>query len=92
MKSATGESQVVEKHSLIAKYVQGVEIEIAVLVVRKLGHEIMLEVDKLNTLHATIEFPNETLQGKVDSGPHIIRLGRSRDKITNCLLYTSRCV
>ena len=83
IQSATGESQIVEKQALITRYVQGTEIEITVLVVRKLGHDIILEVDKLNTLHATIEFRNETLQCKVDSGQHIIRLGRSKDKITH---------
>ena len=54
IKSATGESQIVEKQALITRYVQGEEIEITVLVVRKLVYGIILEVDKLSKLHATI--------------------------------------
>ena len=59
------------------------EIDVTVIGVRKLGHNIIWEVDKLNKQHATFEFLNETVQGKVDSVPHVIRLGRSKDKITS---------
>ena len=48
IKSAMGESQIVDKQALITRCVQGTEIEVTVLVVRKLRH-IILEVDKLNT-------------------------------------------
>ena len=56
-----------------------------VIGVRKLGHNIIWEVDKLNKQHATFEFLKELLPAKVDCRPHVIRLGRSKD----CLLYTS---
>ena len=83
IKSVTCESQIVEKQARITRYVQGTKIDATVHGVRKFGHNIMLEVDKLNKQHATFGFLNETLQNKVDSVPHVIRLGRSKDKITN---------
>ena len=71
IKSATCESQIIEKQAIKTKYEQGTEIHATVLGVRKLGHNIILECQK------------ELLQAKVDCRPHVIRLGRSKDKITN---------
>ena len=81
IKSATYESQIIEKQALKTEYVQDTRIDATVLGVRKLGHNIILEVDELNKL--PVGFPNNILRGKVDSVEHLIRLGRSKDKITN---------
>ena len=68
IKSATGVSQIVDKQALITRYVQGIEIETTVVrVVRKLVYDIILGVDALNKLHATIDFPNKTLKCTVNN-------------------------
>ena len=54
---------------------QGTEIDVNVIGVRKLGRNIIWEVDKLNKLHSTLEFQKELLPAKVDCRPHVIRLG-----------------
>ena len=67
IKSGACVSPIIEKQAIKTKYEQGTEIHATVLGVRKLGHNIIWEVDKLNKQHATFEFLKETLQGKVDS-------------------------
>ena len=80
IKSATGESQMVDRQALITISIQGVEIEITVLIIKKLVYDIILGVDALNKLHATIDFPNKMLKCTVNNSRHNIRLGRRRGK------------
>ena len=89
IKSVMGESQTVDKQALITIYVQGVEIEIIVLVIKKLVYDIILAVDTLNKLHATIDFPNKTLKCRINNKQHTIRLGRGEGKERSvCKPYT----
>ena len=67
---------------MITISIQGMEIEVTVLIIKKLVYNIILGVDALNKLHATIDFPNKILKCTVNNSKHDIRLGRRREDNT----------
>ena len=75
--SATCESQVVGKQALITICTQGVEIEVPVLVIKKLVYDVIVGTGALNKLQATIDFANRTLKCTIEDKLYTIKLGRS---------------
>ena len=96
--TATGDTQIICKQALISIITQGIQIEVADLIVNNLVYDVILGTDTLRKIHATIDFSNKKLTCTIRNKLYTVKFRsvdsdlKQAEQCTNCLLYTSRCV